>query len=480
MLRSLRFHWLAAFLFLLAWSPSGEAQQLRPIDPDIRFTEQVIGVLPVRTISTSIPLFVSKPVDGESGDEEGVSNLATYAVDALRLDPRFRALGPSAIQSVLESDPSRATAVELVRERYEMALELYDMLAVEKAVQHLEEATSHGQKLYLELTNPKLMARIQFLTGMCHLERGRAGKAHIAFKSAFHLHPHRTFRSGYHPASTEAALQSAREDAFSEPREPWPMERSRIQTLIQSIPLSHVVQFTRGEKGIGWVATDGIRTWRENPILFDEHDEVESRVVSKWMSCVEGRRAKPRFENYQREFRLDTNLAHGVFLDQPTREMGHVFGVVTNGSFRFNRYLDMAVKIGVSTLFQDPLEDLRSSVTLVQASLTPGFSFRSGPWMWFFRTGLEALYMDPYKVQTNPDCKFFGVDSERCPTGNSIEEKQRVLLGLPLLAGGSLNLTDSVFVSLTTSFHIFRSSLLTNSAFNSLLQNELGIGFRFH
>ena len=79
-----------------------------------------------------------------------------------------------------------------------MALELYEMLAVEKAVSHLQEATTHGRKLFLEFTHPKLMARIQLLAGLCHLEKGRAGKAHMAFKAVFQLHPLRTFRAGYH------------------------------------------------------------------------------------------------------------------------------------------------------------------------------------------------------------------------------------------------------------------------------------------
>ena len=165
-------------------------------------------------------------------------------------------------------------------------------------------------------------------------------------------------------------------------------------------------------------------------------------------------RAKPRSENYEPEFRLDTNLAHGVFLDQPTRETGHVFGVMTNGAFRFNRYLDMAIKVGISTLFPDPTRSPGLGHP-GSGSIAPGISFRSGPWMWFFRTGLELLYMDPYEVQTNPDCKFFGVDSERCPAGSSLEEDHSLLLGLPLYVGGSMNLTDSVYLSITSSFHIF-------------------------
>ena len=84
--------------------------------------------------------------------------------------------------------------------------------------------------------------------------------------------------------------------------------------------------------------------------------------------------------------------------------------------------------------------------------------------------------MDPYQVQTNPDCKFFGVDSERCPAGSSLEEDHSLLLGLPLYVGGSMNLTDSVYLSITSSFHIFRGSLLENAAFNSLLQNEPASG----
>ena len=162
------------------------------------------------------------------------------------------------------------------------------------------------------------------------------------------------------------------------------------------------------------------------------------------------------------------------------KRLAHQVGVAANGTVRFNRYLDGSFKLAISSLLQDELRDLQGEVTGYRSVLSSGFSFRHAPMFWFIRTGIDLHYLDSFAVLTDPDCKFFGVDSARCASGSATESKASFLAGLALLLGGAVDLSEDIYVSLNSGVSLYKNVSGDTAEFNYLLSNEIGLGYRFH
>jgi hypothetical protein len=461
----------------------GQDPPLKRAQSTLRFTEKRIAVLPIqdwRNVDPALLFFVEENQSTINRNE--VHKSVKNARISLEKDPRFHGVGPDEIREFFQQDSSHATAVSLVHERYHLGIDLYDALRLKDAIKHLEEAQKHAASLYLEILDPQLTARIALSLGLSYLEENQPGKAHVSFKKMFLLSPQRKFRKGYYPTDTENALQAALVDALSSPEPNWPMAPSTLHALMNRLPVRESMMLILYDDRMEWIATDMVRTWRDREPLTEARtpDESSSRLISRWITCLQGQVARSRFANYDPEFRLDSNLNHGLFLKQPNRRMTQQVGVSTNGTFRFNRYLDGSIKLAISSLLQDPLQDLQGDVTGFRTLFSSGFSFRHNPMFWFIRTGIDLHYLDSFTVLTNPDCKFFGVESYRCAEGSATESKAAFLAGLALILGGAVDLSEDIYISLHSGLSLYKNLSGDATEFNYLLSNELGLGYRFH
>lgn len=462
----------------LGWS---QEQPYTTADPNLRFREKRIVVLPVRNLQHvhADSLFLSSASAENDTSEALEKSLLEEVKRSLTLDPRFHPFTPKDTLAFFSKKAEYTTGVALVRERYHLGLDYYDDLRLPEATTHLESARSSASALYLEILEPALVARIYLGLGLCYLEQNKLGQAHIAFKKMFFLTPNRKFRKGYYPLSIETALTSALTDTIASTNAPWPLENQYLHGLMSTISARQALFLLVDSKKISLVTTDEMREWRDSEALQENPKEAASRLISRWISCLEGDVAKSRIQNFQPEFRIDSNLSHGLFLEQPTRQYANLVGMAANGTFRFNRYLDGSIKLSFLSMLQDPLYDLRNQGTSFRAVISSGFSFRQETWLWFVRTGLDLHAMDEFTVITNPDCKFFGTQSDRCPDGSATRADKNLLTGLVLLLGASYDLTQEVYLAAQISLSLYSSPSGDKPAFNYLLGNELGLGYRF-
>jgi tetratricopeptide (TPR) repeat protein len=470
--------------------------ELTPVQSTDQFAPRVVAVLPLRDFTlTDDALFLDASSTAFRAQAREARAVEEAITTHLHEDARFRALRLDAIQTGLERRYRALTGLKVVKERYLFGRSLYEEMRLEAAIDALRQAERMAHENFADLVSPDLMADIYLVLGLAEAELGRADLAHISFKRMFLVDPTRTVPRGYYPEPVQAAFIGARRDLRESSKADLFDVLPRVERLLAASEaddaLFSYIEQVDGRRvlrfGVYSRATRSIYA-REEVVLGDAGGSAEGgteaigRAVSRWFACtpaqLQSNGATARSANHGK-FYIDTSGTYGVYLAVPTRELFHNVGFVVNAAYNAAPNLDLFGKITILTAFADPRQDLTDgSLTSLRFVFGAGVALERGIWRGFIRPGIELHYVGPFTVVTNPTCKFWGLDDERCPRTGYRDLDGALLGGVNLGTGFTVSVAKGVYIATQANISLY-FPLLEQTELNYLFNAEFGIGYSF-
>lgn len=482
-----------------------EANEWEEADADAEFEPRRLAVLPIRDFSLfDDELFDAKPgsppVPGRSDASPhatargaAIRAIERQVLDLVSANPRFAVVSTDQIRAGLDKKFQVAAGLALVRERFALGRSLYEELRVEAAIEMLTEAAKSAQQLFAEVADPALLADIYLTLGLAERERGRADLAHIAFKRMYSVDPTRTVPAGYYPSAVEKALRGARTDLRATAKADFFSLSPKVDAFLEASgadeALFAYVETIEDQLVLRLAVysrhTHGFSSRELIPFTLTEADaDAVDRALSRWFACTPSTLVQPagppRSHQFGKMF-IDTAGAYGVYFGFPTREIFHNVGFTFQAAYNIAPKLDLFAKVSLMTAFSDPRQDLTDgSLTSMRTVIGAGVAFETGIWRPFIRPGIELHYVGPFTVVKNPNCKFWGLDDERCPQNDNAYRKvdDALLAGVNLATGFSVAAARGVYLTTQVGFSLY-FPLLEETELNYLLSAELGLGYSF-
>jgi len=482
--------WTSFVIAVLAFPVVFAAQEPNVIEaePEAIYQRLRVLVLPMRDYRDGETrlFFVDSQKEKEREASPLLSRLREDVISSLESSPKLSVVS---LKKVLSRPPFKTDlkrGVELVRDRYHLARDLYDDLRLEQAEESLEIASQAIRRWSLEILDVSLASKTALIRGLNAFERGETGKAHIAMKQSLMLRPDQRFRKGYYPESVEKALKAAWADLQSMESKALVMGSERTESLMKQMKADVVVTgyLRRGEEGdvfrlVAYDRKTRAFTMRETLVVSDTGEVEVDRAVSRWLACLDVA-FQDADQNQSSTGRLlvDTRLSHGLYFVSPTREYFHNIGFSLNLEYQIQESIDVATRIQLFRSIPDTRRDLLGTVTSFRWIVGAGFGFGGNGWRWYIRPGLELHYVGKLSVVTDPDCKFFGIKHPRCDTGTVTDTEQALLGGLHLSTGWVFDLDSSVYLVVDVGGSVY-ISFREDSNLNYLLDSGFGLGYRF-
>ena len=481
---------LSGWILFVASVAGAQESEPRDAPEELEYRPLRIVVLPFRDYDSDMDslFFVGTkdlPGVGQSRDlersREAIENL-------LATDPRTHLISSQSLLKTVNSRGRLGAEIDLIRDRYHLARDLYDDLRLEEAEKSLDLASRSARKLGLEVIEPSLAAKIALIRGLNAFERSDAGQAHIALKRALILRPEQRFRKGYYPEPVEKALKAAWMDVLAMESKDLVVSTERIEGVLERANADQVltgyVERQGDRRVLRLVAYDGQThafTLRESVVLeAEDGEEGVSRAISRWLACLSVPLVNPEDGKKIRsgDVLVDFQLAHGLYLSHPTRDLFNNIGLSVNLAYRVLSHVDIGTKLQLFTSIPDSRKDLEGHFTSVRWIVGAGMSFGNDTWLWFIRPGVELHYVGSLSVVTDPDCKFFGVDHPRCEIDSVTDTDQAILGGLHMSTGASWELGDGAYIVIEAGASLY-VSFREESNLNYLIDSGVGVGYRF-
>ena len=467
-----------------AWAlPAGAAES--PMAPAV--PKRRVVVLPGRDYRIDPDRLFTESEPAASPDPGAA--LAEAAASVLAGEPEVALVRPKDLRSGTEGVESPEL---VVRGLLHLGQERYRDIRIPDALVALEQGISAARRVFLDLVSPDLVSDLYLYQGLCYLEQGQPAMAHVAFKNLLMATPRRTFRKGYFPPATETAMRTAAEDFVRTMTRDNPLGgMGRAETFLKlakataavSVSLSgspgekgmvdvRVVEVARQPGGHLALAARAESEWKDAETAAD----LVSRAVSGWLACttLPSREAS---EPAMPRFYLDTSGAYSVFLRVPTRRIFSNAGFGIGLSWQAMKGLDVFARLNLLNAFEDPYGDLVKQFWTVRGLLGVGYSMQ---WKWgrvFLHTGFAFDYLSGFESTTDPNCKFWPGDEERCSASNV--RRPRYLFGMAVTLGLNVNLGGPIFLAFQTGVGTYFLSNEADTPLNFPFSLELGLGFKF-
>ncbi len=414
--------------------------------------------------------------------------LADGAAAVLSREPEFEVLRVGDLAP--QEGPGNPEIV--VRGLLHLGLERYKDLRIGPAITVLDQGVTAALADFLDVFSPDLVSDLYLYLGLSHLENGNPALAHVAFKNLFWATPDRRFPRGYFPPDAEAELRSAALDFLrTYPKETYLGSVERTVQFVTRYRLAVVCYvFATGNdqatsrievrvfegrgKGRGTV---GLGSMAGFPFAGqDDAAERVSRVLTAWAACVElpsrelKVRQKPRFF-------MDTSGAYLLYLKVPTRKLFHNAGFGLGLAWQAAEGLDVFGRVSIFESFPDSYGDLLEGFWSIRGVVGVGYSL-VGDWgRVFVHSGLDINYLSDFASTTDPQCKFWPDDPNRCVSSRI--KRPSYLVGINGAVGVNVRLAGPIYlmaqVGSTGYFFSNNSSPEVNFPFIA----ELGLGYAF-
>lgn len=410
---------LIVFLVVLVTTSQAVAQ------PASGWRELDVGVLPIVHVGpTGDDLF------GESPETARLRAMAARwhkgLEEALASRDLTQALGHAELRARLRRAGDFARTAALADERYAMGLERWRALAPNEALTQLDRARELHLDAFTDLLEPRSIADIELHRALTLMDLGRVGEAHIAFAAMLLRDPTRRFERGYYGAQTEAAMRSAAREVLELPdmlAVLWPTDRLLALGKKLGVDVFAVGVVTGEEKkavltvGFFDVRVGGFAQ-RERFVLADGELVVEDldRFVAAWHTCaVEAERplVTPR---PKRGWVVELGYTHSVWVQhKSTRDFLHGPGVTIGVSFEATPGLEVWGRTSQRVTLTDGKGDLLGVFTTSHLALGVGLVVGDEVLRFAVRSGLDlGISLADIAITTDVNCKFFGLDSDRC------------------------------------------------------------------
>lgn len=415
--------------------------------------------------------------------------IADEAAVVLASETELEVLRPS------DSAPSRdasGTPELVVRGLLHLGLERYRDIRIPAAIQILEQGVQAASQDYLDLFAPDLVSDLYLYLGLSYLEQGSAALAHVAFKNMFFSTPGRRFRKGYFTNETEAAIRAAAIDFLrTHPKETVLGSVERTVGFLERTGAKAVVHvFATGMPGLGDrielrliernpKAGGGISMGTMTGFPFTDQAsafEQVSRSLTAWHSCADlpSRRVA---ETRLPRFFMDTSSAYALFMKVPTRKLFHNAGFGVGLSWQVQEGLDIFGRLNLFNSFPDPYGDLVRDFWSIRGIAGVGYSMRG---LWgrvFVHTGLDVNYLSGFESTTDPACKFWPDDPERCQS--SRVKRPSYLVGLNVSVGVNIAMAGPISLLVQAGVSSYFFSNETTPLLNFPFSLDLGLGYAF-
>ncbi len=477
---------IRTMVFLLLLVPGvGMTAELAPSTLVIQ--PQRIIILPVRDATyTETSLFLHetdpRPIairTLETRLEHGLKNTLADFHNAERISGKT-------LKSRVTKNPQFSGAIQAIEEHLHAGENAYKNMDLPKSLEELNMASTLGMQQDLDILQPELLGKIEFLKGLALLEQGKTARAHIAFKGAIQFEPHHGRIQGYFPTAVEEAMMVALQELKTRQTPELEHDPQRLANLLKRLHADQLlmptilgtgiqktlrlVVFDRHRKGIVFRATFPLGS----PLK--DQDQIE-RAISRWRTCtiVETEGDIPTRKSSR--FHVDTNFTHGVFLAHPTRQPMQNLGLTLQAGWMALDNLEISGTFSSHFSLADSFGDQEGGMTSLRTSLGTAFVLRSGLWRIYLRPALEMHRIGRLRVITDAHCKFFGVEHPACPTGSVTDLDETILWGLHAGMGASMDLGKHLQINLGIGFSGYLVS--EESELNHFFTSELGIGYQF-
>ncbi len=482
---------LAALLLLLAalpaWAQAGvDPAALRAGDvPDARKTPRVVAILPVRSHDLTVGELFTPDAPRQN---DLAPALEAQLLGLLRASPLVRTLSPDEVRQTLAQDPALQPLQQLGQQRYRQGLEQYLNLATDSATQTLQIAVEMARSGFQDVIDPKPLADALVMLGVCLLDRGEPGKAHIALRDAFAAQPERRFRSNFFAPAVNAELAKAFVDwrETSDATRPYGDHR-RLHTLAERLGADGLVYATVRPSADGpelWlVIFDTRRRVVDSELRVPLHDSAAKvdAFLSRWLTCVPVAETEPDPTTIRHDdgIRLDMSGGYALYLKQPTRQNFQSVGFSVGMAREFRNGIEWFGRLHMYTSLSDPYQDVLHAFNSVRAIGGLGFTYRFGPLRLYARPGLDAHFLGDFVATTDPDCKFFGTTHPLCDKSSVVDLQQRLLFGLNLAVGATVHIGRNFFVQVQGSSSLYFLPFGSTDKLNYPTGGDVGLGYAF-
>ncbi len=376
----------------------------------------------------------------------------------------------------------------LGREWLNLGQEHYESLRVEEAVTDLHRSEEAYRKVFHDAAEPFSFARVYLLQGLCYLEQGQKGQSHVSLRQMFFLNPWIRFDPGYYPAHAEEELRSAATDfAIAYPKDQPFADESRLAGFLETYPFDHVVYLYLDDGGQGprvHVLVYG--RGNPTPVLHEvvpvgSDDESTANAVdaalSRWLTCQDLEPPEVETPDSGRfGFWIASN--HSTYLTKPSRSYFYNLGYGLGAFYRLTRWVDVTLSSEMFTSILDRYRDLQQNFNTVRGLAGVTFRFGSDRAEVLVSPAIEVHYLGDFQIVTDPFCKFYGTDSERCDKSSIFSLDLNVLVGMNLAVGGRFYVTKHVFLQVVASISTYFLPFNRVIDLNFPVSTGIGLGYR--
>jgi len=387
-----------------------------------------VGVLDVRSYArTPDDLFDEGPAARRARESAGAWQRRIESLVAARA--LVRLVTSSAARKRLDRGAAQREALALAASTFSLAVERYQALDIDKALELLGRADALYRRYEGALVAPRALADVAFYRGLAWTERGQVDRAHVAFREMLALDPARTFPRGYYPARAERAMEGALTDLVAQPdkvRAAFPMDlltsagrRAGVDVWIAAVidgpPSAPTLRLA-----IVDVRSRGIVSTVVAPLadVAAARERVD-RAISVWHTCAL-RAPTPApgqgGARVRRRWRLDLGYNHSVFLKhRGTRSVFHSPGATLGVSWRATPNVHVFGRLTHQVSLPDRNRDLLDDFVTLRTAVGVGLIGGNETFEGFLDLGFEvSVALGDVATTTDVDCKHFGVGHPRC------------------------------------------------------------------
>lgn len=452
------------------------------------FPRRQVVVLPVRDFRVDPDALFWTGEKAPPADRIG-AELVETALVVLTREPELAVHRPPEVLPRGQGDGDRGI---VARGFLHLGIELYRNIRLRDAIDALEKGIEAARSEYLDVLDPKLVSDLYLYLGLSYLEEGSTALAHVAFKNLFFVRPGRVFLKGYFPVQAEQAILAAAVDFQKTFPKDWPLGSAARTTrfalsagarqlvYVYLVPWdggSRVTVRVFGPSGRGDALAEEFGEGFPLKTLDNARERV-SRTLSAWLACTDlPSRLEP--EQPRPDFYMDTSGAYSLFLKYPTRNVFHNVGFGVGLSYQILENLDFFTRLNLFTSFPDKFNDLVEGYTAFRAILGVGYTLRGDWGRMFVHTGFDFQYLSDFASSTNPNCKFFGVDSGFCADSEVKHLPYRFLGGINVTLGANVTISGPIYLLIQAGVTAYFFPAGLQAPLNYPLTAEIGLGYAF-